>query len=33
MTDFDGKTVIVTGGALGIGAGVALEFARQGVQR
>lgn len=30
MTDFEGKVVIVTGGALGIGAGAALEFARQG---
>ena len=30
MGTFDGKVVIVTGGALGIGAGAALEFARQG---
>ncbi len=30
MGDFEGKVVIVTGGALGIGAGTALEFARQG---
>ena len=30
MADFEGKVVIVTGGGLGIGAGAALEFARQG---
>ena len=30
MAYFDGKVVIVTGGALGIGAGAAMEFAREG---
>lgn len=30
MGTFDGKTVIVTGGAYGIGRGTALEFAREG---
>ena len=30
MGDFDGKVVIVTGGALGMGGDTAAEFARQG---
>ena len=30
MGDLNGKVVIVTGGAMGIGAGAAVEFARQG---
>jgi len=30
MAEHSGKVVIVTGGGLGIGAGVAVEFARQG---
>ena len=30
MSTFDGKVVIVTGGALGIGAATAVEFAREG---
>ena len=30
MGEFDGKVVIVTGGAMGIGAGAAVEFGRQG---
>ena len=30
MGTFDGKAVIVTGGAMGIGAGTAVEFAREG---
>lgn len=30
MGDFDGKTVIVTGGALGIGGATSLAFAREG---
>ena len=29
MGTFDGKAVIVTGGAMGIGAGTAVEFARE----
>ena len=30
MGEFDGKSVIITGGALGMGADVAVEFARAG---
>ena len=32
MGSFDGKIVIVTGGALGIGRATAIEFAREGAQ-
>ena len=32
MADFDDRVVIVTGGALGIGAATALEFAREGAR-
>src|SRR5262245_64396080 len=32
MAAFDGKVVLITGGALGMGRGTALEFARQGAR-
>jgi NAD(P)-dependent dehydrogenase (short-subunit alcohol dehydrogenase family) len=32
LGDFDGKVVIVTGGALGMGGAAAVEFARQGAR-
>ena len=32
MGAFDGKVVVITGGALGIGRACAIEFAREGAQ-